>query len=565
MRSTWIAALLVTTSILPVAAQTPDAGAYLAARQAAQSSDFAYSVRYYTEALLADPTNAVLLENALTANVSLARFQDAVALADGMIDLGINRQHSNIVAAIQSAKTDDWAGIFTALEMDKTVGPVVDGLSQGWAHMALGETDSAMASFDAVADTTGLQSFGAYHKALALASVGNIDAAVRIFDLITTDSSLRHNRRSAMAHAQILSQLDRSDDALAVIDAVFGENLDPGLIDLRARIAAGESVAYNVVSNPTEGMSEVYLSVAEALRPDAPESYTLIYARAAEYLAPDNTEAVLLVANLLENLDLYALANDTYTRVSRDDPAYAIAEIGRAEALRKDGNFDGAIEVLRAMTRSYPDMPAVYVSLGDTLRQSDQTEAANDAYTTALDLYSADDPARWFVHYTRAITFHQLDDWAGAEADFRAALTFRPDQPQVLNYLGYSLVERGEKLVEALDMIERAVAIQPQNGAIVDSLGWVLFEMGDYENAVVHLENAAALEAVDPVINDHLGDAYWAVGRTVEAQFQWHRALSFADQHSDDAERIRRKIDIGLNALLVEEGADPIRIADGDD
>lgn len=565
MRSTWIAALLVTTSILPVAAQTPDAGAYLAARQAAQSSDFAYSVRYYTEALLADPTNAVLLENALTANVSLARFQDAVALADGMIDLGINRQHSNIVAAIQSAKTGDWAAIFTALEMDKTVGPVVDGLSQGWAHMALAETDSAMASFDAVADTTGLQSFGAYHKALALASVGNIDAAVRIFDLITTDNSLRHNRRSAMAHAQILSQLDRSDDALAVIDAVFGENLDPGLIDLRARIAAGESVAYNVVSNPTEGMSEVYLSVAEALRPDAPESYTLIYARAAEYLAPDNTEAVLLVANLLENLDLYALANDTYTRVSRDDPAYAIAEIGRAEALRKDGNFDGAIEVLRAMTRSYPDMPAVYVSLGDTLRQSDQTEAANDAYTTALDLYSADDPARWFVHYTRAITFHQLDDWDGAEADFRAALTFRPDQPQVLNYLGYSLVERGEKLVEALDMIERAVAIQPQNGAIVDSLGWVLFEMGDYENAVVHLENAAALEAVDPVINDHLGDAYWAVGRTVEAQFQWHRALSFADQHSDDAERIRRKIDIGLNALLVEEGADPIRIADGDD
>jgi Flp pilus assembly protein TadD len=133
-----------------------------------------------------------------------------------------------------------------------------------------------------------------------------------------------------------------------------------------------------------------------------------------------------------------------------------------------------------------------------------------------------------------------------------------------LNYLGYSLVERGEKMDEALDMIERAVAAQPQNGAIVDSLGWVLFQMGQYEEAVGHLENAAALEAVDPVVNDHLGDAFWAVGRTTEAQFQWNRALSFSADTSDEAARIRRKLDIGLDAVLLEEGADPIRVANGD-
>jgi tetratricopeptide (TPR) repeat protein len=317
------------------------------------------------------------------------------------------------------------------------------------------------------------------------------------------------------------------------------------------------------VTNPTEGMSEVYLAVAEALRVDAPAEYTLIYARAAEFLAPNSTEALLVVAHLLEELERYGLASETYTRVPQDDPAYAVAEIGRAEALRRDGNLDGAIEVLRTMSRTNPDMASIYVSLGDTLRQSDKIQEANDSYTMALDRYADDDPAQWFVHYVRAVTYHQLDQWDKAEADFRAALSFRPDQPRVLNYLGYSLVERGEKMDEALDMIERAVAAQPQNGAIVDSLGWVLFQMGQYEEAVGHLENAAALEAVDPVVNDHLGDAFWAVGRTVEAQFQWNRALSFAEDSSDDAARIRRKLDIGLDAVLLEEGATPIRVANG--
>lgn len=541
----------------------PNAGAYLAARQAGKVADFEQAARYYTGALRRDPTHPALLENALTANFALAAFENAVDIADAMIALGINRQLPNIILSTNAVKTGDWSGIFTALEKDQRIGPVVDGLAQGWAHMALGETDKAMSSFDEVSETAGLRSFGVYHKALALASVGNYDEAIRIFDLTTASGGLRHNRRSAMAHAQILSQLDRREDAVALLDNVFGDALDTRLQNLRDRIISGDAVPYNIVTNPTQGMSEIFLAVAEALRGDAPDNYTLLYARASEFLTPDNTEALLLVASLLEDLDRFALANETYTAVSRDDPAYVIAELGRAEVLRKADNFEGATEVLRTLARDFSDMAAVYVSLGDTLRQSDQTEAANAAYTTALELYEKDDPARWIVYYTRAVTSHQLDRWPEAEADFRAALKFRPDQPQILNYLGYSLVERGEKLEEALGMIEKAVSIQPQNGAIVDSLGWVLFQMGRYEEAVVHLENAAALEAVDPVVNDHLGDAYWAVGRETEAQFQWNRALSFSNETSEDALRIRRKLEIGLDAVLVEEGAEPIRVADG--
>ena len=161
-----------------------------------------------------------------------------------------------------------------------------------------------------------------------------------------------------------------------------------------------------------------------------------------------------------------------------------------------------------------------------------------------------------------------MGEWDRAEADFRTALELNPGQPQVLNYLGYSLVEKQIKLDEALEMIEQAVAASPDSGYIVDSLGWVLYRLGRYDEAVGHMERAVELMPVDPVVNDHLGDVYWAVGRAREAQFQWMRALSFVDPEEVDGEadpdRMRRKLEVGLDVVLAEEGADPLKVADDD-
>ena len=137
------------------------------------------------------------------------------------------------------------------------------------------------------------------------------------------------------------------------------------------------------------------------------------------------------------------------------------------------------------------------------------------------------------------------------------ALQLNPEEPHVLNYLGYSLVERREKLDEALDMIERAVAAEPDNGYITDSLGWAFYRLGRYEEAVPVMERAVELASTDPVINDHLGDVYWAVGRVREAEFQWRRALSYAPSDDLDLDRVRRKLEVGLDQVLIDEGAEP--------
>ena len=160
----------------------------------------------------------------------------------------------------------------------------------------------------------------------------------------------------------------------------------------------------------------------------------------------------------------------------------------------------------------------------------------------------------WSLFYSRGICHERGGDFPAAEVDFRRALALNPDQPQVLNYLGYSLVDRGEKLPEALEMIERAVAAQPDQGYILDSLAWALFRLGRHDEALKPMEQASLLEPVDPVVTDHLGDVYWMVGRTLEAQFQWRRALSF-DPAEKDAQRIRRKLEVGLDVVMAEEAA----------
>ena len=544
----------------PATAQTlPDPGAYLAARNAAQASDFAAAAEWYATALTADPQNPALLENLVIAHLALGQMDRAVPVALTMREAGIDSQVGNMVLIADAVVRDDWQQILNDFEAGHSVSPLFDGLVQGWAAAGMGNMTEALADFDLVIGTEGMRAYGLFHKALALALVGDDEGAEAILaDPGAGATAL--SPRAAIGHAQILSQLGRNAEAIDLLQSVFGETRDPTITALRDRLEAGDTLSFDIVTSPRQGVAEVAFMIASLLSTEARDDYTLQYARVAQYLAPGSTDATLLTASLLQNLQRYDLAGAAFARVPQDDPAFVSAELGRIDTLRLSGETAVAAEVAQALARARPDLPLVQARLGDVLRDNDDPAGARAAYSTALDLYGPDDPNRWVVLYSRAIVAHAMDDWTQAETDFRAALALNPDQPQVLNYLGYSLVERGEKLDEALDMIERAVAALPDSGAIVDSLGWVYFQLGRYDDAVVPLEQAAALEATDPIVNDHLGDAYWAVGRAREARFQWQRALSF-DPDPDLATRIRDKLARGLDAVRSDEGLAPTRVA----
>lgn len=562
LKSFLIAASLVSTA-LPAAAQGL-AGSYLAGRAAANGSDYEAASLYYTRLLIANPSDPFLMESLVLANLSLGHMDKAVPIAQRLDEIdGIESQLSNMALIADHTAKGRFDKVITRIKSGKGIGPLVDGLVLAWAALGDGDMNATIAGFDAVASEPGLEGFALYHKALAMASVGDFAGAESIY-ASQGALGMQMTRRGAMAQIEILSQLNRNSDGIEILDALFGQDLDPELRQLRADLVSGTRLPFTHVRGAQEGIAEVFYSIADALRGEADPDYALLYTRTSEFLRPDHVDALLLSAEMLEELGQFELATRAYRSVPADHVSFHAAELGRAEALRRSDHIEAAIEVLEQLSRTHGDLAIVHNTLGDMFRQQQDYAQAAEAYDRALSLMSDPGDGKWFTLYARGITQERLGDWPAAEADFRAALALNPEQPQVLNYLGYSLVEKRIKLDEALKMIERAVTARPDSGYIVDSLGWVLYRLGRFEDSVPHMERAAELMPVDPIVNDHLGDVYWMVGRKTEAKFQWQRALSFITEDSApeaDPDRIRRKLDEGLDAVLIEEGADPVQVA----
>ena len=560
-------AIALTTGLAATTVQADNSGSYLAARSAMAANDFDQAARFYSRALARDPDNIAILENAATAYLGLGDLDRANDLALRLVPAGSTGQLGGLILLGAQARDGAWEDLRAALDGGTTVGPLLDGLARAWSLVGSGNMSAALDAFDDVAESAGVAAFGLYHKALALASVGDFESAAQIFSG-EEGATLRLTRRGVVAYAQVLSQLERNADAIDLIAKSFGASLDPQLEDLKVRLEAGETLAFDTITAPSDGVAEVYFTIANALRNEAQPAYTLLYGRMAAAIRPDHIDALLLSAELLEALERYDLATEVYDRVPRDDPSFHAAEIGRADALRRAGRDEAAVEVLKQLAESHGDLPLVHVTLGDTLRGMDRFEEAVGPYDTALSLVDAPDQQHWIVYFARAICYERTDQWPQAEADFRKALELNPDQPQVLNYLGYSYLEKQENYEEALTMIEKAVELRPDSGYIIDSLGWGLYRLGRYQEAVGHMENAVEKMPIDPIVNDHLGDVYWAVGRYREAEFQWHRALSFITEDTDlqdvNPDRIRRKLEVGLYKVLEEEGAPPLKVANDD-
>ncbi|MEL7184204.1 MAG: tetratricopeptide repeat protein, partial [Pseudomonadota bacterium] len=479
-------------------------------------------------------------------------FDSAYAAATKLEEVGGTSQFADgaqLVSYLRNGAYDD----ALALIDDKGVsGALLDGLLTGWIAMAQGRAADALAAFETLAETQGFAELAHLHRAYALAMSGDYEGADDILSG-RAHGPLRLTTRGIEAQAQILIQLDRTDDAAELLAEANAATNSPVLQALATRLEAGEAIAYDFLAEAPQGMAEAYFTLAAIFAGETSPTFTLLSARAANALRPDHLDALVLTAELLEQQNQYDLANAVLNRVPRDHPSFFGAEITRADILVSDDKADAAVEVLNALTRSHPERQSVWTALGDTLRRLDRFDEGADAYDQAIALIEEESERDWYLYYVRGITYERTERWSQAEGDFRKALELNPDQPLVLNYLGYGLVEKRTNLDEALGMIERAVDARPDDGYITDSLGWVLYRMGRFDEAVAPMERATQLVPLDPIINDHLGDVLWKVDRKREAEFQWERALSL-DPEPEDAQRIRRKLEVGLDVVIAEEG-----------
>ena len=542
-------------SALPATASSL-AGAYLAAMQADFRDDYGEAAAYYDQALALDPENLGLLTNAVVAKVAMGDVTDARLLADQLEAIDAGNQVAGLVRLGDALAAGEFGSAADVLaEAGETVNPLLGGLLAGWIEVGRDDFTAAQAKFDAMTGNDALTAYGQLHRALVLALAGDFVSAEAIL-AGGEDGPLHLNRSAIVAHAQILAQLGRETDAVAVIDEALSAGLpDAPLLELRDQLTAGEEVPFDQVTGAQDGAAEAFLTLADALNGSESQRVALVHARLAAHIRPDLAEADLVAAEILEAEEQYALATAALSVVPETSPWYVTAQVRRANTERAAGDPDAGIATLTALASSNGDRIEVQSALGDALRMAERYPEAVAAYTQAIELIEAPAPAHWVLYYTRGIASERAGEWDAAEADFRQALTIEPDQPLVLNYLGYSLVEQHENLDEALAMIEKAVRSEPEDGYITDSLGWVLYRLGRYQDAVQPMLRAVELTPDDPVINDHLGDVLWKVGRKREAEFQWRRALSFGPSDDLDLDRVRRKLEVGLDQVLESEPA----------
>ena len=548
--------LLIILSIAGMVRAEISFGGYLAGRHALSTKDFDAASTYLSRALEDDLENPELLNGLISVQVSLGDIGAAKISSDNLDLLGVQTQLSNMVKIAIQLRNRDFDNAKQQIENEQGINPLLDKIVTGWAFADEGNFENAETIFDEIGKGSSLAQFSQMQKASMLAAYGRYESALNTIENLEKNS----NRISIDARAlkvQLLLKLDNKEEATEYFSKIFGDGVNSDAANLRMQVEDHPN-AYSIEESLSleAGIAYAFYAIADILKDDADPNTALLYVRLAQYLNENSQKAILLAADLLEQMGQYDLAVEEYAKISPSSSYFLSSELGRVGALRDGGKTEAALEVLYYLSREFSDIGIVHNSLGDFLRREERYSEAKIAYDRAVDIYRENNNVSWVVLYARGITHERLQEWDKAESDFRNALTINPDQANVLNYLGYSLIDRGEKLDEAMTMIEKAVSLQPESGYIVDSLAWGLFKLGQYETAIPHMEKAAELMPVDPIVTDHLGDLYWAVGRQLEAKFQWRRALSF-DPELKDATRIREKLRIGLDRVLVNEGLKP--------
>ncbi len=518
-------------------AQNGVLGDYLAGRFALSEGDSATAASDMLKALAQRPNDRELAQEAFIATLSAGR-PEAVKLARQVPD--------SPVAQFVLADVDLKAGHWQAAEQ-RFHGLPREGMTQllqpllvAWSQLGDGRVDSALSTLHPYIENPRFRGIFALNAAM-IADIGNRpDEAGKLYHVVETDMA-EPNLRLAQIIASWQARNGQPADAQKVLAALPGVAPDLGI----AMPALLANVTKRVVARPVDGVAEAYFTFAALLRAQDANDFSLIMLRLALDLRPDFAAARLLAADILVNQHHPQVALRTLNDVPPTDPIYAVVQLRRASIVDRLGKSDDAMRDLERLSRDYPASPLPDAQRGDILRMKQRFPEAVAAYDKAIGrIGSSSAPSDWALYYDRGVAEEQAHDWPKAEADFNHALELSPDQPFVMNYLGYSWADSGQHLTKAREMIERAAEKRPNDGAITDSLGWVQFRQGRTADAVKTLERAVEMEPEDSTINGHLGDAYWAAGRKIEAQYQWRRALTL-NPTPDDAAKLEAKLNTG--------------------
>ena len=537
-----------------VAAEDSAVGNYLAGRFAHGRYDLSRAADFMGRALGDDPDNATLVRQTFLLTAAAGRMTEAAELAARVLQEDPSDAVANYVLAAEKMRSGAPAEAEARLaevprdNLDRFLTPVLEA----WARLGRGDTQAALEALDSIGDTRGFDVLHRLQLGLMNEYAGDLAAAEQA--LTGAEESLgRAPFRVTQALGGFYERQGRLDDAREAYRRYAEDRPQSFVIQaIIERLGRGEP-AKPLVASPAEGFAETFYHMAGALQRDRASEMALIYGRLALHMRQDFPEAQFLIGQILETMGRDHEAIATYESVRAESPFAWLARLRVASTYQMLERFDEAESIWRAMAAERPERFDALVQLGQMFRANERFADAVTVYDAAIERVGEFQAGHWSLFYNRGIALERSDRWARAEQDFLKALELEPEEPYVLNYLGYSWVDRGENLEKGREMLLRAVELRPRDGYIVDSLGWVYYRLGRYEDAVGKLERAVELRPQDPVINDHLGDAYWRVGRVREARFQWRRVLSL-DPEPELIAQIEDKRRDGLDGAISKSG-----------
>lgn len=540
------------------------AGAFLAARTADIDRDYATAIPLYRKALEFDPANGDIRQRLMIALLLHGEFDEGAKLAETLKGDPVVERVTTIVRSLSAIKAKKYKNAKAVLTYDgaNDLDKMVNSFLTAWADFGAGEKTKALDDTLKMKGPAWIAIFQRYNAGnLALLS-GKTDIAREQFSAAVTDreggaTASDTYMRAVFALATLESNAGNKQKALDVL--AMGDEFAPNYAPLKAmreQVERGRKLPQQV-TNAAEGAASVMFSIAAALNREGAEEIVTLYLQVSRALDPKSADTLIMLGGLAEGMEKPQAAIEYYRQVPEKSPMHRISQLQLGLTLAQTDKTAESRKNLKALLDADPSDIRSYLAYGSVLSDSKDFRGMAENYDRAVEVIG-ETPKRndWSIFFQRAIAYERLKEWDKAEPNFKKALQLNPDQPQVLNYLGYSWVDRNMNLTEAMTMIERAVELRPNDGYIVDSLGWAHYRLGDFDKAVIELERAVELRAGDPTINDHLGDAYWRVGRKIEAIYQWNRALI---GESDDVDHgvVQQKIENGMPELG-KDGKPPV-------
>ncbi len=501
-------------------------GHYLSARLARDERDTVRAANFYDVALAANPDNQALLQRTMVVMLAEGRVQRAIELARRRITHQNAAAMARLILATNAIQTGDLSAARIHLQNSSRADymSLLQPMLLAWVEAGDDNYDGAQKTLDQLRSRAVFAPFRIYHTALISDFAGYDEAAVAALEE-TQKSDAGRLTRVTLHYGGLLSRIGRVEEALALFNDYL-EKIPGSPVISRAQDELQRGIALlPPITSVADGVAEAFLSAGFAITGARGNETARIYTHLALLLRPDLDAARMLLAEVLEGEERFEDAIATYKKIADASPFFWNARIRTAANMNNLDQIDETITLLRSMAKERPDDTTALITAARILRSQDRLEEAVAAFGEVLTRVGTLRQRHWSLLYERGIALERSKQWQAAEADFLKALEFKPDEPRVLNYLGYSWIDQGVNLERAREMIEKAVSKRPNDGYVVDSLGWVFYRLGQYGEAVKHLERAVELRPQDPIINDHLGDAYWRAGRKLEANFQWNHAI----------------------------------------